>query len=71
MNMSRDDKLKWKRLGAATLSAVLAAFNAGMQAEVALEFLDMKETSSKFNLAAAVIASFSTCFWAVDEALIN
>lgn len=66
-----ENKLKWKRAGAAILSIIFASFNAAMQGEVALEFLDMSKPSSKINLLAGIIASFSTCFWAVDEALLS
>ncbi len=61
----------FKRKMAAAASSIFAACNAGMQAEVAMEFLDLHETKNQLSLVAAVIASFSTCFWAIDEFILR
>lgn len=70
-NTVRENSFFWKRLGASTVSGVLAICGAGPQAQIALTFLNINEIWPKLELASAIIAVCSTSFWAVDEVLLK
>lgn len=66
-NLGKKRCTSLKRGGAASVSALLAAWNASQTAEVGLSFLNMDLLSSKLALSASLLSFFSLSFWAVDE----
>ncbi|WP_156962012.1 hypothetical protein [Candidatus Paracaedibacter symbiosus] len=71
VNTEKENSFFWKRLGIGVVSGALAVCSAGPSAEIALTFLNINEIWPKLELASAIIAVFSTSFWAVDEALLK
>lgn len=65
-----DEQLKKKRRAAALVSFFASFFYTGVQAELALEFLDMSQTGARLQMAAAIFSSLSTTFWSFDEFLL-
>ncbi|AIK95725.1 hypothetical protein [Candidatus Odyssella acanthamoebae] len=71
VNTEKKNRFFWKRLAAAVISGALAVCSAGPSAEIALTFLNINEVWPKVELTSAIIAVFSTSFWAVDEVLLK